>query len=269
MGFSINHVGSGGTATPATVYTSGAFAIAENDTLVYFVGHNLGTISSITWNSLSLTKIIEKVHATANLQGSIWVLEDVSAATSSIVVTFSASNNRFSNSAWIVTPTKPNLTADQFSSNEGTSTAGDTGTTGTLTYPGELAIGMLIYQSSGGLIVWDSPFTAVGQGISGGSDSINLGNAYLLNEYETTGIIGSASRENVAWVGMIITLQEGAPEVQITSVVQSQEYQRGYVAVTTLVQQQEYTRARVEMANVVQIIEYKIPSDIDFIGAFV
>ena len=245
--------------TNGTTLTKTSVAIAENASIVVNIAHDPVTVSSVTWNSLSLTKVVENTSG-SGVQGSQWVRHNCAAATADIVVTFaSAIDAKALLCVQLLgenVSTGGELATDQSSSGTGSSTAPNSGATAAQTFPGQHAVGCSMWEAelaSGGTP--DNSFTDI-QGVSttGGASDTNVAlidcDKYLAESTAAVTHSRTGSNPSCNWVAVVVTYKENvAAEVRVAQESRTWLYTQDRVEVAQQSRTWLYTKDRVEIAQ--------------------
>lgn len=243
--------------------TLSSVAIAAGASIVVFVAHDPISITSVTWNSIGLTKDVEATNG-SNVQGSIWSLHNASSATGNVVVTFSGNIDAKVLTAIQLSGIKNPLSLDVFTSATGTGTAPSSGATGTLANSAEFAVGAIGFETTSVSIgTWQNSFTD-GQNIatSGGTDDTNIrGNDGYFHAGDLTNSTAglTASKTGAAsldWAALIAVYQEGAAELQVSQNPREVEYSQSEVVVSQNPREVEYGQKEVVVSQNPREVEY-------------
>lgn len=209
--------------TNGTTLTRSSVAIAQDASVVVSLVHDPVGVTSVTWNGNALTKDKEETHA-GGVQGSIWTRHNCNSGTGDVVVTFDSAIDA---KAICVTELLANLISaggrativtDVTVSAQGTGTAPASGTSAALTYPGEVAIACLGWETqftNGG----NSNFTNIQfTNTTGGVGDTNISIAdYRLQVGDSTsgqGISNTSASPSADWVALVAIFYEDTEQVQ-------------------------------------------------------
>ena len=239
-----------------TTLQRASVAIAENASIVVNLAHDPVTVTSVKWNSIDLTKVIENTSG-AGVQGSQWVLHNCTAATGNVDVVFASAIDAKALTVLQLlgdnTSTGGELQTDQSSSGTGSGTTPNSGATAAQTFEGELAIGAIMLEALF-LSVGTGTFTSIqGVGTTGGASDTNVGVAdFDLQLAESTAAV-TFSRTDVTsgnWVAIVVTYKENtAAEVKDVQEFRTWNYTQDRVEIAQEFRTWEYTKDRVEIAQ--------------------
>jgi len=247
--------GSASNKVSGTTLSVASVAIVENASIVVCLGHDPVAVTSVKWNSLDLTKIVEETNG-SNVQGSIWALDDCTAATGNVDVVFgSAIDAKAMTVSQLIGETNSSaggqVATDVFSSAQGSGTSLSSGSTGTLSFKGELAIGALVWEATlanGG--TGDFVFTGQIENLSGGAGDSNIALAeYSLVEDEDDAftLTRTGASPSADWVALVVGFYEFVSQVQVAQEYRTFNYTKDRVEVAQQYRSFNYTNDRVEV----------------------
>lgn len=233
-------------------------AIAENASVIVCLAHDPVSVTSITWNSNSLTKIAEATNG-SNIQVSIWALHNCSSGTGSVDVTFaSAIDAKTMTVTQLIGDTGVSnggeLNHDQSSTGTGSDTSPSAGTTAALTYGSEYAVGAIGWEETftgGG----SSTFTFSGQQevTTGGAGDSNISLAeYFFQQDTTTSAVtftNTGSSPTADWADVVVTFYRVGDHVRDVQEFRSFYWQQDRVQVAQEFRSSYYSKDRAQVAQ--------------------
>ncbi len=244
------------TKSNGTTLQKASVAIAENASIVVNLAHDPVTVTSVKWNSIDLTKVIENTSG-SGVQGSQWVLHNCTAATGNVDVVFaSAIDAKALNVLQLLgenSSTGGELQTDQSSSGTGSGTSPNSGATAAQTFEGEIAIGAIMLEALF-LSVGSGDFTSIqGVGTSGGASDTNIGVADFDLQLGESSAAVTFSRTGVTsgnWVAIVVTYRENtAAEVRVVQEFRSVFYEKDRVQIAQENRSIFYTKDRAQVAQ--------------------
>lgn len=243
--------------TNGTTLQVASVAIAQNGSVIVNLAHDPVTVTSVKWNSLDLTKVIEATSG-SGVQGSQWAKHNCDAATGNVDVSFASAIDA---KAMVVLQligeniaTGGELATDKSSSGTGSGTSPNSGPTAAQLYPGELAIGGFMLEAlffSHGTGTFN-----IGQlnGTSGGADDTNVAVAdYDLQLGESTSAVTfsrSGTSQSGNWVAIVVTYNENTTaEVRVAQESRTWLYSQDRVEIAQESRTWLYVKDRVEIAQ--------------------
>lgn len=230
-------------------------AIAQDGSVVVCLAHDPVSVTSVTWNGTNLTKEKEETN-TGNVQGSIWTLHDCNAATGNVVVTFAANIDAKAMTvlqllgSLVSAGGRATIVTDVTVSNQGTGTTPVSGTSGTLLYPGEVAIACIGWEmqfgAGGASNFTNTQFTNTSGGVS--DTNISVADYRLQIGDVTTGQgISNTGATSADWVALVAIFYEQTEQVQDVQQYRSWYYTKDQVQVIQQYRTHWYTKDRVQV----------------------
>jgi len=247
--------GTANSKTSGTTLSLASVAIAQDCSVVVFLAHDPVSVTSVTWNSIGLTKEKEETHGT-NVQGSIWALHDCNAATGTVTVTFGSAIDAKAMTViqlqgdLVEAGGRQALVTDVAVSSQGTGTAPASGTSAALTYPGEFAVGMIGVEFTFGSGGTSNFSNGQSSSTSGGVADTNIGVAdYFLQVGEvTTGQgISNTGATSGDWTALCVVFKENVETVQDIQQYRSWYYTQDRVQDIQQYRSWYYTKDRVQV----------------------
>jgi hypothetical protein len=238
-----------------TTLSLASVAITQDGSIIVFLAHDPVAVTSVKWNSIDLTKVVEETNGTS-VQGSIWALHDCNAATASVDVVFASAIDAKSLSVRELAGEPASaggrlvISTDVAASDSGTGTSPSSGATATLAKEGAIALSMLgvefTWGSGGtGAFTFSGQFTST----SGGAADSNIGVAdYEQLQAETTtavtfAVTGTTSGD---WVALVAVFYE-AEQVQVCQEYRSYNYTQDRTEIAQQYRTYQYTQDRLEI----------------------
>lgn len=248
--------GSNKSKVSGTTLSVAGVSIAENASIVVCLAHDPVAVSSVTWNSNSLTKVVEETNGTS-VQGSIWVLHDCTSGTGSVDVTFgSAIDAKTMTVVQLIGTTAVTsggeLNHDASASDQGSSTTPSSGSSGALAFGSEYVVGMIGWEQQFGSAGSGSFTSAQIENTTGGAGDTNIGIVeYFFQQNETTSAVTLANTgaSNVPWVALIVTFNQISDAVIVSQEFRSFHYSKDRSQVAQEFRSFHYTKDRAQVAQ--------------------
>src|SRR3989304_4515671 len=186
--------------------TGGLVTLSAGDALIVCLSYDYGgTVVSVKWNNISLTKDIEGSN-TGGVVCSIWSLPNVaSGASQNILVDWGTIPAAMAGAAYQIVGLVSGAAIDKSASAIGTGTSGTAGPTATLTQADEVIIGCVGGEDGGDAGDLVGVWTAGAGNVSGNEQKIGTtggGDASNVNVYSAAEIVAATTAQTAKVTGL-------------------------------------------------------------------